>query len=157
MFVNDLEYRCADTSDAKLLVEIYNSAFYDDFIRYGQCQAYGRSEENMKKSILDYPKIIAYDQGKAVGVISYKEEEPGKYYIGCLAVVKEEQGRGIGTLLMKHFMSEHPDWQELTLVTPKDNERNIRFYTKRFGFDIVGEEVDGTVTVLLFSLRRKDI
>lgn len=157
MFVNDLEYRCADTSDAKLLVEIYNSAFYDDFIRYGQCQAYGRSEENMQKSILDYPKIIAYDQGKAVGVISYKEEAPGKYYIGCLAVVKEEQGRGIGTLLMKHFMSEHPDWQELTLVTPKDNERNIRFYTKRFGFDIVGEEVDGTVTVLLFSLRRKDI
>ena len=157
MFVSDLEYRCADTSDAKLLVEIYNSAFYDDFIRYGQCQAYGRSEENMQKSILDYPKIIAYDQGKAVGVISYKEEAPGKYYIGCLAVVKEEQGRGIGTLLMKHFMSEHPDWQELTLVTPKDNERNIRFYTKRFGFDIVGEEVDGTVTVLLFSLRRKDI
>ena len=157
MFVNDLEYKCADTSDAKLLVEIYNSAFYDDFIRYGQCQAYGRSEENMQKSILDYPKIIAYDQGKAVGVISYKEEAPGKYYIGCLAVVKEEQGRGIGTLLMKHFMSEHPDWQELTLVTPKDNERNIRFYTKRFGFDIVGEEVDGTVTVLLFSLRRKDI
>ena len=157
MFVNDLEYRCADTSDAKLLVEIYNSAFYDDFIRYGQCQAYGRSEENMQKSILDYPKIIAYDQGKAVGVISYKEEAPGKYYIGCLAVAKEEQGRGIGTLLMKHFMSEHPDWQELTLVTPKDNERNIRFYTKHFGFDIVGEEVDGTVTVLLFSLRRKDI
>ena len=157
MFVSDLEYRCADTSDAKLLVEIYNSAFYDDFIRYGQCQAYGRSEENMQKSILDYPKIIAYDQGKAVGVISYKEEAPGKYYIGCLAVVKEEQDRGIGTLLMKHFMSEHPDWQELTLVTPKDNERNIRFYTKRFGFDIVGEEVDGTVTVLLFKLSRKDI
>lgn len=157
MFVSDLEYRCADTSDAKLLVEIYNSAFYDDFIRYGQCQAYGRSEENMQKSILDYPKIIAYDQGKAVGVISYKEEAPGKYYIGCLAVAKEEQGRGIGTLLMKHFMSEHPDWQELTLVTPKDNEQNIRFYTKRFGFDIVGEEVDGTVTVLLFKLSRKDI
>ena len=157
MFVNDLEYRCADTSDAKLLVEIYNSAFYDDFVRYGQCQAYGRSEENMQKSILDYPKILAYDQEKAVGVISYKEEAPGKYYIGCLAVVKEEQGRGIGTLLMKHFMSEHLDWQELTLVTPKDNERNIRFYTKRFGFDIVGEEVDGTVTVLHFKLSRKDI
>ena len=156
MFVNDLEYRCAGTSDAKLLVEIYNSAFYDDFIRYGHCPAYGRSEENMKQSVQEFPKIIAYDQGKAVGLISYKEEAPGKYYIGCLAVVKEEQGRGIGTLLMKHFMTEHPDWQELTLVTPKDNDRNIRFYTKRFGFDIVGEEVDETVTVLWFSLRRKD-
>lgn len=108
----------------------------------------------MEKSVQDYPKIIAYDEGKPVGVISYKAEGPGKYYIGCLAVVKEEQGHGIGTLLLKHFMSEHPDWDELTLVTPKDNECNIRFYTERFGFDIVGEEVDGAVTVLLFKLNR---
>ena len=149
-----LEYKCADKSDADILIEIYNFAFYDDFIRYGQCQAYGRSRENMEQSVQDYPKIIAYDEGKPVGVISYKAEGPGKYYIGCLAVIKEEQGRGIGTLLLKHFMSEHPDWNELTLVTPKDNERNIRFYTERFGFDIVGEEVDGAVTVLLFKLKR---
>ena len=153
----ELFYKNADINDAETLIDIYDSAFYDDYILYGECPAYGRSVENMEQSVQEFPKVIAYDQGKAVGVISYKEEAPGKYYIGCLAVVKEEQGRGIGTLLMKHFMSEHPDWQELTLVTPKDNERNIRFYTKRFGFDIVGEEVDGTVTVLLFSLRRKDI
>ena len=107
----------------------------------------------MEQSILDYPKTIAYDNDKPVGVISYKEEAPRKYYIGCLAVVKEAQGRGIGSSLMNHFMSEHPDWKELTLVTPKDNERNIRFYTGRFGFDIVGEEVDGAVTVLLFKLK----
>lgn len=148
-------YKKANTNDAELLVEIYNSAFYDDYVRYGQCQAYGRSKENMEQSILDYPKSIAYDQDKPVGVISYKEEAPGKYYIGCLAVVKEEQGRGIGTSLMKHFMDEHPDWNELTLVTPKDNERNIKFYTKRFGFDIVGEVIDGAVTVLHFKLSRK--
>ena len=150
---SELIYKRADICDAEVLVEIYNSAFYDDFIRYGQCQAYGRSKENMEQSILDYPKTIAYDNDKPVGVISYKEEAPGKYYIGCLAVVKEVQGRGIGSSLMNHFMSEHPDWKELTLVTPKDNERNIRFYTGRFGFDIVGEEVDGAVTVLLFKLK----
>ena len=149
-----LVYKCADINDADVLVEIYNSAFYDDYIRYGQCQAYGRSRENMERSVQDYPKIIAYENDRAVGVISYKEEAPGKYYIGCLAVIKEEQGHGIGTLLMKHFMSEHPDWKELTLVTPKDNECNIRFYTERFGFEIVGEEVDGVVTVLDFKLRR---
>lgn len=147
-------YKCADINDADVLVEIYNSAFHDDFIRYGQCPAYGRSRENMEQSIRDFPKIIAYEDGKPVGVISYKPEGPGKYYIGCLAVLKKEQGRGIGTLLLKHFMSEHPDWKEITLVTPKDNERNIRFYTKRFGFDITGEEADGGVTVLWFKLSR---
>lgn len=149
-----MEYRCADISDAELLVKIYDSAFYDDFMRYGQCQGYGRSKESMEQSIREYPKVIAYDYGKPVGVISYKPEAPGKYYIGCLAVIKEAQGRGTGTALMKHFMDEHSDWSELTLVTPKDNERNIRFYTGRFGFDIVGEEDDGAVTVLWFKLSR---
>ena len=149
-----LVYKCADISDADVLVEIYNSAFHDDFIRYGKCPAYGRTRENMEQSVKDYPKIIAYDQDRPIGVISYKEEGPGKYYIGCLAVLKEEQGRGIGTSLLNHFMSEHPDWNELTLVTPKDNERNIRFYTERFGFKITGEEDDGKVTVLWFRLSR---
>ena len=147
-------YKYADTSDADVLIEIYNSAFHDDFIRYGECPAYGRSREDMERSIQDFPKIIAYEQDKAIGVISYKQEAPGKYYIGCLAVIKDMQGCGIGTQLINHFMSEHPDWNELTLVTPKDNERNIKFYTGRFGFDIVGEEDDGKVTVLWFKLSR---
>lgn len=147
-------FKCADKSDADVLIKIYNSAFHDDFIRYGECPAYGRSREDMEQSIQDFPKIIAYEQDKAIGVISYKQEAPGKYYIGCLAVIKDMQGCGIGTQLMNHFMSEHPDWNELTLVTPKDNERNIKFYTGRFGFDIVGEEDDGKVTVLWFKLSR---
>ncbi|MBR4235376.1 MAG: GNAT family N-acetyltransferase [Clostridia bacterium] len=147
-------YKNADTSDAEILIEIYNSAFREDFIRYGRCQAYGLSRENMERSITEYPKIIAWEHEKPVGVISYKEEGPGKYYIGCLAVIKEAQGRGIGTSLLKRFMSEHPKWHELTLVTPKDNERNIRFYTERFGFEIVGEEEDGAETVLWFRRRR---
>lgn len=122
-----LVYKRADISDADVLREIYDSAFRDDYIRYGQCPAYGRSREDMEQSVRDYPKIIAYDEGKAVGVISYKAEGQGKYYIGCLAALKEEQGRGIGSSLLEYFMNEHPDWNELTLVTPKDNERNISF------------------------------
>ena len=55
---------------------------------------------------------------------------------------------------MKHFLSEHPDWKEITLVTPKDKEQNIRFYIERFGFKITGEEDDGAVTVLWFKLSR---
>ena len=150
----ELIYKNADVKDAKTLVSIYDSAFYDDYILYGECPAYGRSVENMKKSVIEFPKVIAYDQGKAVGVISYKPESAGKYYIGCLAVKKEEQGKGIGTALMRHFLDEHPDWNEITLVTPCDKEQNIRFYTERFGFDITGEENDGQVKVLWFRLSR---
>ena len=142
-------YKSADISDADILIDIYNSAFYDDYIRYGHCPAYGHSRESMEQSIRDYPKTIAYDNERAVGVISVKAEGAGKYYIGCLAVKKEEQGRGIGTLLMKHFLSEHPDWKEITLVTPKDKEQNIRFYTERFGFKITGEEDDDCDVIIL--------
>lgn len=151
----ELIYKNAELKDADLLIDIYNSAFHDDYIRYGQCPAYGRTKENMEQSIKDFPKIIAYDKDEAVGVISYKTEGPGKYYIGCLAVRKEEQGQGIGTALMRFFMDDHQDWNEIALVTPKDNEANIRFYTGRFGFEIVGEETDGNVVVLWFKLSRK--
>ena len=150
----ELFYKNADINDAETLIDIYDSAFYDDYILYGECPAYGRSVENMEQSVQEFPKVIAYDQGKAVGVISYKPEGVGKYYIGCLAVKKEEQGKGIGTALMRHFLDEHPDWNEITLVTPCDKEQNIRFYTERFGFDITGEENDGHVKVLWFRLSR---
>lgn len=149
-----LIYKNADINDLEVLIEIYNSAFYDDYLRYGQCQAYGRTIESMELSLKNYPKIIAYKQDKAVGVISYGNEAPGKYYIGCLGVKKEEQGCGIGTSLMKFFMDNHTDWNEITLVTPKDNELNIKFYTERFGFQIIGEEDDGIVVVLIFQLKR---
>lgn len=150
----ELFYKNADINDAETLIGIYDSAFYDDYILYGECPAYGRSVENMEQSVQEFPKVIAYDQGKAVGVISYKPEGAGKYYIGCLAVKKEEQGKGIGTALMRHFLDDHPDWNEITLVTPCDKEQNIRFYTERFGFDITGEENDGHVKVLWFRLSR---
>ncbi len=150
----ELFYKNADINDAETLIDIYDSAFYDDYILYGECPAYGRSVENMEQSVQEFPKVIAYNQGKAVGVISYKPEGSGKYYIGCLAVKKEEQGKGIGTALMRHFLDEHPDWNEITLVTPCDKEQNIRFYTERFGFDITGEENDGHVKVLWFRLSR---
>ena len=64
----------------------------------------------MEQSLKDYPKVIAYDGEKPVGVISYKPEGSGKYYIGCLTVMKEEQGHGTGTLLMN-------DVWELQIIT----------------------------------------
>ena len=150
----ELEYKKAEKKDAETLIDIYNSAFYDDYIRFGKCPAYGRSKENMQKSIEEFPKIIAYNQQTAAGIISYQNKGNGEYYIGCLGVKKECQGQGIGTALMKHFMSECSDWKEITLVTPKDKKENVQFYTERFGFIITGEENDENVTVCRFLMKR---
>ena len=50
------EYINATKNDAKLLVDIYNAAFYSDFIKYGECPAYGRTISDMEKSIERFPK-----------------------------------------------------------------------------------------------------
>lgn len=41
----------------------------------------------------------------------------------------------------------------VAIASGKDKEENIRFYTERFGFKIIGEEKDGTVVVYQFQLK----
>ena len=49
-----IEFRKAELADAVLLTEIYNAAFYSDYLKYGECPAYGKTKEMMEQSILDY-------------------------------------------------------------------------------------------------------
>ena len=149
-----IEYRKAEITDAKLLIDIYNSSFYDDYVRYGECPAYGKTEEMMEQSIIDFPKFLIVYDGKPVGCISCKEQEAGEYYVGCLCVIPDYQGKGIGTSAMKFAKSFYSDWKKFSLVTPVDKEENILFYTKKCGFDIESSEMDGTVKVFKFILER---
>lgn len=109
-----LDYRKAQKKDAELLINIYNAAFYDDYIKYGECPAYGRSIEAMENSIEMYPKLIVNCENVPVGVISV-----------------ERKG-----------------------VTPADKKENIKFYTGKCGFHIVGTEMDGNVKAVTFLMER---
>ncbi len=143
------------------MVELYNAAFLEDFIRYGECPAYGRSVEEMERSIKNYPKdIILYESDlfkrQAVGVISSEIRGEGVYYIGCLCVIPEFQNMGIGTAAFADFKLRHSDWKEIYLITPADKERNIYFYTVKCGMKIEGREMDGKVEVVRLVLRREE-
>ena len=70
-----IEYRQAAVTDAELLIEIYNASFYSDYIKYGECPAYGKTVEAMKKSIINYPKFLILCDGNPVGCISCKKTE----------------------------------------------------------------------------------
>ena len=59
----NIEFRKAVPADAEVLVDIYNAAFYSDFVRYGECPAYGRTKEMMEQSILDFPKHLILCDG----------------------------------------------------------------------------------------------
>ena len=44
-----IEYRQAALEDAELLINIYNTSFYDDYLRYGSCPGYGNTIEMMEE------------------------------------------------------------------------------------------------------------
>ena len=150
-----IEFIEADITDAALLTAIYNASFYSDYLKYGECPAYGKTEEMMKQSIMDYSKFLIICDGKPVGCISCKEIGNGVYEIGCLCVIPEYQSKGIGTSAMEFAKSYFHDWKSFTLVTPADKNENIRFYTEKCGFAIQSAEMDGHVKVTRFILERQ--
>ena len=147
-------YRKADIADAELLIDIYNSAFYSDYIKYGECPAYGKTKEMMRQSIVDCPKFIILCDEKTVGCISCKALQQGVYEIGCLCVIPEYQGKGIGTSAVEFVKNYYSDWSRLTLITPADKSENIRFYSDKCGFEMKDVEMKGNVKVTRFVLER---
>lgn len=150
----EIKYRQAKIEDAELLIDIYNSSFYSDYIKYGECPAYGKTKEMMENSIVSYPKLIIICDSKPVGCVSCKKIEKGIYEVGCLCIIPEYQGKGIGSKTVKFVTSYYEDWDKFTLVTPADKIENVRFYTEKCGFSIVSTEMDGNVKVTRFVLNR---
>lgn len=150
----NLKYIKAKKEDADKLIEIYNASFYDDFIKYGECSAYGRTRASMEESIKTFLKLIIFIEDIPIGAISVDQEGNGEYFIGCLCVLPEYQGKGIGTQAVKYILDYYADWNRITLVTPADKEENILFYTKKCGFRIDATEMDGNVKVVRFLMER---
>ena len=70
-----IEFKQAAMTDAELLVEIYNASFYNDYMKYGECPAYGKTKEVMEKSILDYSKFLILCNERPVGCVSCKKRK----------------------------------------------------------------------------------
>lgn len=149
-----LRFVKASKKDADLIVEIYNAAFYDDLIKYGECPAYGKTKEQMEASIEKFPKLIAFYEDNPVGVISVDIKEKGVYYLSCLCVIPTYQGRGIGKQAFHYLLELYKDWKKITLITPADKEENIKFYTEKCGFIVDGTEMDGNINMVHFTLER---
>lgn len=149
-----IEYRQAVTEDAELLAKIYNASFYDDFVRFGSCPGYGQTKESMEKSIMQRPKHIILCDNEPVGCVSCIKLGNGVYEIGCLCVIPEFQGKGIGTQAIQFLKAHLEDWNTLTLVTPIDKKENVKFYTEKCGFRIESTERDGNVELVRFIAER---
>ena len=149
-----IDYRKATAEDAELLIGIYNAAFYRDYLKYGTCPGYGKTKEMMTKSIEESVKLIILCDEKPVGVISCKQIEMKQYEVGCLCIIPEYQGMGIGTKAFNFALSYFDDWEKFTLITPVDKEENVKFYTQKCLFRIDSVEMDGNVKVFRFVRER---
>ena len=69
----DIKYRKATVEDADLLIQIYNDSFYSDYIKYGECPAYGKTKAD-KAALLDVGNRLVPLLGKGGG------EEPGYHH-----------------------------------------------------------------------------
>lgn len=150
----NLSYRKAVKNDADLLIDIYNSSFYDDYIRYGECPAYGRTKEKMELSIINIPKYIIMSSGTPIGVFSIESRGNGQYYLGCLCIIPAYQRMGIGAHAFQYMLSVYSDWILISLVTPADKEQNIKFYTEKCGFHTGAKTMDGNVEVINLYMER---
>ena len=149
-----ISFRPAAADDAGLLVDIYNASFFSDYQRFGTCPGYGKTIEMMEESIRLYPKHIILCDHEPVGCVSCRRTAPQEYEIGCLCVIPEYQGKGIGTQAVRFVRDHYDDWKRLTLVTPLYKRENIRFYTEKCGFRIVGTERDGDTELARFLMER---
>ena len=123
----ELCFRPAEEKDVPLLTNLYDRAFLEDFQRYGQCPGYGRSQEQMRESLRRVSKQILLFGGVPVGVLSYERRDDSSVYLGCLCIVPEMQGRGLGTRAFAHMLEECPEVHRFELVTPADKAQNIAF------------------------------
>ena len=83
-----------------------------------------------------------------------KKKEKKIYEIGCLCVIPEFQGKGIGTQAIEFVKEFYKDWEEFTLITPADKLENVKFYSEKCGFNIESTEKDGNVKVVRLVLGK---
>lgn len=110
----------------------------------------------MRDSLRRVPKQILLFGGVPVGALSYERRDDGSVYLGCLCIVPETQGRGLGTRAFAHMLEECPEVHRFELVTPADKAQNIAFilYTRKCGCRITGYGQGDNVTVALLTLTR---
>lgn len=152
----NITYRRADISDCKILIQIYDEAYFTDYIRFGECPGYKISEERMEKSIMDEKteKYIICTDDKEVGSVSIVRKSEESYFLSNLCIIPEFQNKGIGQRTIDFVLEQYEDLQELTLVTPVEKDENMRFYIEKCGFSITGYQMDGLVKLACFSYQK---
>ncbi|MBI1210320.1 MAG: GNAT family N-acetyltransferase [Alphaproteobacteria bacterium] len=113
----------------------------------------GPDEEAMAAFIEHVPSEKV--RGDIFGLVEqmgkYHPQEP-HWYLAVLGVDVHSQGKGLGSVLMKHALTR-VDREKLPAYLESSNPRNIPFY-ERHGFEVIGRIQAGSSPVVTPMLRR---
>jgi len=85
----------------------------------------------------------------------HREFAPGDHwYLQTLGVEPTHQGKGYGSLLMEYMLEKIDNSNPLPVFLETSTEINVKFY-KRFGFEVVREEIIPETDVEQWYLLRK--
>lgn len=90
----------------------------------------------LRKAVIDFNKE---KHGRNIEIED--ETQSGEYYIDCMGVHPDYQGKGIGSLLFQHLIQEYVTQQKQTLglLVDLDNPQAKKLYLK-LGFEVVGQK-----------------
>jgi len=146
----EIEFVRATTEDILDLIDVQNQAFYDDYLKYGDCPGYGRTYESMKGSVENNIVYKIMADGIIVGDIIVRDNHDGTYFLGGICITPKYENNGIGQTAMKFLDQQFNNAHRWSLETPADKERNHYFY-KKCGFNITKEYMVDNVKIVLFE------
>ena len=132
-----MEFKVLDNQNAKLMVD-----FVDDentIYTIENLNAFINNESNLGFIAKDNGKIIAF----AIGYILTHPNGKRVFYFDSIDVIKEYQGKGIGTELMIYTRDyvKNIGCKEMFLVTNKSNISACRCYEKAGGISEANDDI----------------
>ena len=144
----------ADECDAEQIISIRNQCFYDDYVQFGECPGFNIPLDKMKIRIQEGNLFKITIDNEITGDISVHILDSGVHWIGCAAVAKKYQNRGIGSFAIKEIEKKYRSARIWQLETPLSNIRNCRFYEK-LGYKVIGEKkLTDKLTLGVFEKRK---
>jgi len=137
-----MKFLQASVKDANEILNLQKSAFQIEAELYKNYDILPLKEtiEEITQSFKNCIFVKAVDKEKIIGAVRAFEKD-GTCYIGRLAVSKEMQNRGIGTLLMNEI-EKYFKTKRFELFTGAKSEKNIQLY-KKLGYLPFGEKKSG--------------
>jgi len=119
-----IEITRAQPKDAKRLAEVFNASFYSDYIKYGECPGYNKTEDSMLSRMKEYIVYKIIVENVIAGAISIKKEADNHFYLDALCVIPDYANKGIGQHAMRFLDNEFPYAIHWALETPTDKTQN---------------------------------